>query len=124
MIYTYKRIVNLAVFPINLVEDVTNELNKKLILCEGQYYPEEEEVNSIQKETTYVLGTEPIPDDHRVFTRRFAEIDGDIYNEFDLNDTWPHQAIHESFCDVLQTVYMYIPAFLTIREGCLLAIRV
>ena len=117
MMYVYKRIVNLAVFPINLVKDVTYELDKKLILCEGRYYPEEEEVAAIQKENTYVLGTELIPDEHGVFTRRFAEIDGDIYNEFDLNDTWSQQALRESFCEILKTFCMYIPPFLPIREG-------
>ena len=69
------------------MKDVTYELDKMLILCEGRYYPEEEEVDAVQKENTYVLGTELMPDEHGVFTRRFAEIDGDTYNELDLNDT-------------------------------------
>ena len=117
MMYVYKIIVNLAGFPINLVKDVTYELDKKLILCEGRYYPEEDEVDAIQQENTYVLGTELIPDEHGVFTRQFADIDGDIYNEFDLNNTWPQQAIRESVCDILTTFCMYIPPFVTIREG-------
>ena len=100
-----------------VVKDVTYELDKRLILCEGRYYPEEEEVAAIQKENTYVLGTDLIPDEHGVFPIRFAEIDGDIYNEFDLNNTWPQQAIRESFCDILKTFCMYIPPFLTKREG-------
>ena len=44
MMYAYKKIVNFAVFPINLVKDVTYELDRKLILCKGRYYPEEEVV--------------------------------------------------------------------------------
>ena len=117
MMYVYKRIVNLAVFPINPVKDVTYELDKKLILCEGLYYPEEEDVDALQKENTYVLGTELIPDEHGVFTRKVADIDGNIYNEFDLNKTWLQQAICESFCDILKTFCMYIPPVLTIRDG-------
>ena len=97
------------------MKDVTYELDKKLILCEGRYYPEEEDI--VQKENTYVLGTELKPDEHGVFTRRFAEIDGNICDEFDLNDTWSQQAIRESLCENLKTFYTYIPPFLTIKEG-------